>query len=355
VATIRDVAKRAGVAISTVSAVINRSAPTSEAVVARVEQAIAEIGYMPHGAAQALRSGQSRLIGLIVPDITNPHFSTVARVIETVCLAAGYMTFVYNTDEDADHEMHILKMMRQQRVAGLILISTRSDAEHGARLMAEINVPTVLLGSHVEGVPFDEITLDEVRAGQLAVGYLLGLEHRRIAVIGGRKGVSTADERLEGCRLAFVEHGLSLPDELILPGNFSQTQAFESTRRIMSGQQGASAIVTLSNFMTIGVMRGLVAMNLTSPRDVSIIGIDDFEWAEIMNPQPCAIAQPVVEMAEVAIGTLLDQIESGKKPTGQRRLFEPTLVVRTSCAPAKGRSDGRPSARRIKPGGTMSA
>ena len=115
--TIRDVAQKAGVAISTVSAVINRSAPTSAAVIARVEQAIAEIGYMPQRAAQTLRSGQSRLIGLIIPDIGNPHFSTVARVVENLCLDAGYMTFIYNTNEDADHEMQILRMMRMQRVS----------------------------------------------------------------------------------------------------------------------------------------------------------------------------------------------------------------------------------------------
>jgi DNA-binding LacI/PurR family transcriptional regulator len=332
VATIRDVAKRAGVAISTVSAVVNRSAPTSEAVVARVQRAIAEIGYAPDKAAQSLRSGQSRLIGLIVPDITNPHFTTVARTVETVCMAAGYMTFVYTTDEDSDHEMKILKMMRMQRVAGLILISTRSDAEHGARLMAEIKVPTVLMGSHVESVPFDVITLDELAAGQLAVGHLLELGHRRIAVIAGREGVSTAYERLEGCRLAFAEHGLSLPDDLIFPGNFSQAQSFDIARRIISEPEKVSAIVTLSNLMTVGVMRALVSMNLSSPRDLSLIGIDDFEWAEIMNPQPCAVAQPVVEMTEVAIGNLLDQIETGKSPTGRRLLFEPKLVVRESCA-----------------------
>jgi DNA-binding LacI/PurR family transcriptional regulator len=332
VATIRDVARRAGVAISTVSAVINRSAPTSNSVVGRVERAIAEIGYTPHGGAQALRSGQSRIIGVIVPDITNPHFSTVARVAETVCMAAGYMTFVYNTDEDSDHEMHILRMMRTQRVAGLILISTRSDAEHGARLMAEINVPTVLLGSSVEGVPFDTIATDNVRAGQLAIQHLLGLGHRRIAVISGRKGVSTGEERLDGCRLAFAEHGLSLDDGLIFAGDFSQAQAFESTHRIMSGDIMPSAIFALSNMMTIGVMRGLVAMGLSSPRDVSILGIDSFEWPEIMNPQPTIVAQPIVEMTEVAIGTLLDQIETGKAPTARRSLFEPKLVVRASCA-----------------------
>ena len=132
--TIRDVAQRAGVAISTVSAVINRSAPTSADVVARVERAIAEIGYTPQRAAQILRSGRSKLIGVIVPDITNPHFSTLARVVEKECLQAGYMTFVYNTDEDTNHEIRILRMMRMERVAGLILISTRSDARHGRRL-----------------------------------------------------------------------------------------------------------------------------------------------------------------------------------------------------------------------------
>jgi len=330
VATIKDVAKRAGVAVSTVSAVINRSAPTSETVVTKVERAIAEIGYTPHSAAQSLRSGRSRFIGLIVPDITNPHFSKVARVTEAVCMAAGYMTFVYNTGEDPDHEMQILKMMRMQRVAGLILISTRSDAEHGARLMAEINVPTVLLGSNVAAVPYDVITLDEVRAGQLAIRHLLDLGHRRIAVVSGRPGVSTAEERLEGCRLAFAEAGLELNDDWIFPSNFSQEQAFENTQRIMSGRKRPTAILALSNLMMLGVMRGLVALNLSSPGDVSIIGIDDFDWPEIMNPQPSTVAQPVVEMTEVAIAALLDQIEGKKKPSGRRTVFEPTLIPRAS-------------------------
>lgn len=329
--TIRDVASRAGVAISTVSAVINRSAPTSAAVVARVEQAIAEIGYMPQRAAQTLRSGRSRLIGLIIPDIANPHFATVARVVENVCLGAGYMTFVYNTDEDSDHEMQILKMMRMQRVAGLILISTRSDAQHGARLMAEIGVPTVLMGSHVGGTPFDIITLDDVKAGRLAMSRLLDLGHRRIAVMAGRSGVSTNEERLEGCRVAFAERGLAFGNVEIVLANFSEERAFEETRRLVSRRERPTGILSLSNLMTIGVMRGLVAERLASPRDVSIVGIDDFEWAEIMNPQPTTIAQPIVEMTQVAISMLLDQIKTGHRPSGRRLCFEPELVVRASC------------------------
>ena len=329
-ATIRDVARRAGVAISTVSAVINRSAPTSAAVIERVERAIAETGYMPHKAAQALRSGQSRLVGLVVPDITNPHFSTVARVIERVCMAAGYMTFVYNTGEDSEHEMQILRMMRMQRVSGLVLIPTRSDAEHGARLMAEINVPTVLLDSHVDGVPFDSVTLDNEKAAELAMRHLVELGHRRIAVVSGRKGVSTAEERLAGCRRVLAEAGLPIDDGIIACGNFSQDEAFEITQRLMSAEDRPTAIFSLSNLMTIGVLRALGAMRLSSPEDVSTIGIDDFEWAEIMSPQISAVAQPIVEMAEHAIRMLLEEIERKTKPAARRAVFPPRLVLRSS-------------------------
>jgi DNA-binding LacI/PurR family transcriptional regulator len=332
VSTIRDVAKKAGVAISTVSAVVNRSAPTSAAVVARVEQAIAEIGYMPQRAAQTLRSGQSRLIGLIIPDIGNPHFATVARVVENLCLDAGYMTFIYNTNEDADHEMEILRMMRMQRVAGLILISTRSSAKHGARLMTEINVPTVLMGSHVAGTPFDTVTLDEGAAARLATGRLLDLGHRRLSVVAGRSGVSSNDERVKGCRAAFIERGLELGAEQIVIANFREEQAFVETRRLLSQTQRPTAIVSLSNMMTIGVMRALVAEQVASPREISLIGIDDFDWAEIMNPRPTTIAQPIVEMTREAISILLDQIGNGRPSTGRRITFAPRLVVRDSCA-----------------------
>ena len=218
--TIRDVAKRAGVAISTVSAVINRSAPTSVDVVARVERAIAEIGYAPQRAAQTLRSGRSRLVGVIVPDITNPHFSALARVVENECLKAGFMTFVYNTDEDTEHEMRILRMMRMQQAAGLILISTRSDARHGRRLLMEIGVPVVTMGSLVAGTPYDFVALDDVEAGSLAAGRLLDLGHRRILVIGGREGVSSHELRLKGAvKRSAVAGSVSLTSRFASPSS----------------------------------------------------------------------------------------------------------------------------------------
>ncbi|MCX5478564.1 LacI family DNA-binding transcriptional regulator [Kaistia geumhonensis] len=330
--TIKDVAQRAGVAISTVSAVINRSAPVSEEVIQRVEDAIAAIGYLPHGAAKALRSGDSRLIGLILPDITNPFFSTVARVIETVCMRAGYMTFVYNTDEDVDHEMRILKMMRAQRVAGMILISTRSDAEHGQRLMSEINVPTVLFSSNVPATPYDAITLNEAKASRIAIDYLAGLGHRRIGVLSGRPHVSTHEERLEACLDALRAHGIEPQAELIVAANFDQSQAFEACRALLALPEPPSAIFAFSNLMMVGMMRAVVSSGLACPRDISLVGIGDFEWPEIMNPQMTVVSMPAAEMAECAIETLLDQIASKRPPTGRRIMFDPRLVIRESTA-----------------------
>ena len=326
--TIRDVAKRAGVAISTVSAVINRSAPTSDEVIAKVERAIAEIGYAPQRAAQTLRSGRSRLIGLIVPDITNPHFSALARVVENECLKAGYMTFVYNTDEDTDHEMRILKMMRMERVAGLILISTRSDVRHGRRLMAEIHVPTVLMGSLVAGTPFDFVALDDVEAGAMAARRLLDLGHRRIVVIGGREGVSSHELRLRGCRIAFRECGLALADDQVSLAQFTLQKACEETRRVMSSPSPPTAFVSLSNFMTIGVIRAFADLRVRCPQEASFIGVDDFDWADIMYPRPTLVAQPIADMTRTAIATLLDQVAGDTEPSSRQFLFPPRLVER---------------------------
>ena len=333
VSTIRDVAQRAGVAISTVSAVINRSAPTSANVVKRVERAIAEIGYAPQRAAQTLRSGRSRLIGVIVPDITNPHFSTLARVVERECLQAGYMTFVYNTDEDTNHEMRILRMMRMERVAGFILISTRSDSRHGRRLQQEIQVPTVLMGSAVATTPYDFIALDDVEAGALAASRLLELGHQRILVIGGRKGVSSHTLRMKGCAMAFERNGMKLGEDQVRFANFTAEQAYAETRLSMTSALPPTAIISFSNFMTLGVIRALTDLDRKCPDDVSLIGVDDLDWTDIMRLKPTLIAQPIEQMTRAAIGELILQVEEGTPPSGRRILFPPKLIERSSCGP----------------------
>ncbi|MGD9913275.1 MAG: LacI family DNA-binding transcriptional regulator [Rhizobiaceae bacterium] len=334
-ATIRDVARRAKVAVSTVSAVINQSAPVSQAVVSRVEAAIRETGYTPNVAARSLRNGDSRLIGLVVPDISNPFFSALARIIETRCLAAGYMSFVYNTDEDPKREEQILGMMHMQRVAGLILTPTESSAEHGAKLSKHLKVPTILLDRHVAGTDFEAVVLDNRQAAHMAADYLLRLGHRRIAIVAGREGVSSAEERLDGCRQAFAQRGVAFDEKLVLRGDYDQTRALGVTQRVLSGAERLTAVLAFNNVMTIGILRGLHNLGLSCPKDVSIIGIDDFDWAEAVQPRLTVVAQPVAEMAERAIDRLLARL-AGEAPSEQRlHVFEPVLIARESCIRAE--------------------
>jgi len=336
VATIKDVAKRAGVAISTASAALNRSAPVSEDVLHRVAEAVRATGYVPHGAAQSLRSGRSRLIGLVVPNIANPHFAAVAREVENVCLAAGYTSVVYSTGQDAERESQVLKMMRVQRVAGLIVIPTRSDAEHGAALVDQIHVPTVLLDMYVEGLPYDVIKTDNIEAGRIATEHLLGLGHRRIGIIVGIPGLATSDDRHEGYRKAFADRGLEPDPELALPGDFDQKTAHDMGVKLIGMAQRPTAIVTISNMMTMGLLFAIRERGLAIPGDLSVVGIDDLEFAQLLDPKPTAVATPILQMARRSIQKLLAQLSGATKPDGGWEVYQPQLIVRQSTAAPKG-------------------
>ena len=243
------------------------------------------------------------------------------------------MTFVYNTDEDTNHEIRILRMMRMERVAELILISTRSDARHGRRLQQEIHVPTVLMGSAVAGAPYDFIALDDVEAGILAASRLLDLGHRRIVVIGGRRGVSSHELRLKGCREAFRRRGLALPADWVHLADFRLETAYEKMRASLTETPAPTAIISLSNFMTIGVIRALTDLGVRCPEDVSLIGVDDLDWADVMRIRPTLIAQPIEAMTRTAIAALLEQLTTAGSPQKRRILFPPKLTERESCAP----------------------
>lgn len=346
-ATIKDVARRAGVAISTASAVINGSAPVSGDVIARVEEAIRATGYVPNAAARSLRSGRSRLIGLVLPNIANPWCGAVAREVENVCLNAGYTTVVYSTGQDAQRESQVLTIMRMQRVAGLIIIPTRSDAAHGANLVSQIHVPTVLLDMYVEGLPYEVIKTDNVEAGRLATDHLLSLGHRQIAMIVGIPGLATSDDRYAGYAAAHADHGVEVDRSLVVPGDFDQEASHAAAIGLLTRPDPPTAIVTVSNMATIGLLFAIRELGLSVPDQVSVVGIDDLEFAGLLEPRPTAVATPSLEMAREAIHNLLDQISGKQSSSGRWIVHQPYLLIRASTAPPTDRRFGVTDSPRI--------
>ena len=331
-ATIKDVAKAAGLAISTVSAVINRSAPVSEDAIKRVGQAIDTVGYIANGAARSLRSGKSSLIGLLVPNVANPIFGAVAREVEHFCFERGYTSVVFSTGQDADRESQILRMLRMHRVGGLLIIPTRSDAKHGASLKSMIHVPTVLLDMYVDGLPFDVVKTDNVEAGRLAAEHLIALGHRRIGIIVGIPGLATSDDRLAGYIQAHRAAGVPSDPTLIVAGRFVTDTAYQAALGLIDRPDRPTAIVTISNLMSVGLLFAVKERKLRLPQDLSIVGIDDLDIAELLDPVPTVVATPVIGMASRAIEMLLAEIENGVPPAGKREIWKPKLVPRGSAA-----------------------
>ena len=350
-ATIKDVARRAGVAISTASAVMNGSAPVSGEVIAKVQDAIRTTGYVPHAAARSLRSGRSKLIGLVLPNIANPWCGAVAREVENVCLNAGYTTVVYSTGQDAQRESQVLTMMHMQRVAGMIVIPTRSDAAHGANLVNQIHVPTVLLDMYVEGLPYEVIKTDNVEAGRLATDHLLTLGHRRIGMIVGIPGLATSDDRYAGYARAHADHGVTIDEGLVVPGDFDQERSRTAALRLLTRPDPPTAILTVSNMATIGLLFAVRELKLSVPDQLSVVGIDDLEFAGLLEPRPTAVATPSLEMAQEAIHKLLDQISGRREPTREWSVHAPQLIVRSSTAPVQARDPAAGGAGRPRPQG----
>lgn len=331
-ATLRDVANRAGVSIGSVSAVINRTAPVSATLRQRVLAAIEELGYAPDGVARSLKTGRTRTVGLIIPDITNPLFAALASAVEQSCDAAGYTLVLCATADDPDKELRHLQLMRTQRADGIILVPNGIQPGNVEAIRRLIRVPTVLVDRTLQGLAeFDWVTLDNRAAARMAVEYLVRSGHRRIGIVTGRPGISISTERLEGYREALEGTGIGFDEGLAACGAFHIDTAIKATATLLHRHPRPTAIFSTSNLTTIGVMRAITEQGFRCPKDISVTGIDDFEWSAAFSPGLTAVVQPIQAIGERAVERLLARIDGRVAAAPSRDVFAPQLVVRDSC------------------------
>jgi LacI family transcriptional regulator, galactose operon repressor len=333
VVTIKDVATRAGVSIGSVSAVINQKAVTSPELRARVLKAIEELGYAPHGGAQSLKGGRTKSIGLLVPDIINPHFAAVAGAIERACDRAGYLLSLGNTLGDLEKEARHLQILRRQRVDGLILDLVGTSEEYVARIRKTITVPTVLIDRRIDASDFDSVTLDNRAAGRLVTEYLLRIGHRRIAIVIGGLEYSTAVERMGGYLDTLADSGIDRDDRLILQGQFDIGPAYQATTEMLSSGIRPTAIFCINNQMTIGVMQALRDQGFRCPQDISVAGVDDLPTATAFEPYLTTAIQPTDQIGQAAVNCVLARLNNTAPSEPVHIVCDPRLIVRGSCRP----------------------
>jgi LacI family transcriptional regulator len=329
--TIVDVARKAGVSVSTVSHVVNHTRRVLPETRKLVEAAIASVGYQTNTLARSLKTATTKSVGIAISAISNPYFSDIICAIETECARLGLMVFLSDTQDDPERELNVVKALHQRRVDGIILAPSPDPLERSLKFIKAVAMPCVLV-DRMPNENFDQVGVKNCEAMALLIGHLASLGHRRIGFIAGHPGFATTLERIAGYKSALAAHGLPFDPALLVTGNATTAAATASTHALMALPRPPTALAAGNNMTTIGAMRALKALGLKAPEDISIAGIDDFEWADCFEPRLTVVAQPCEEIGRTAAALLIERIAHSD---GARRTIrlDGALIKRNSCGP----------------------
>lgn len=329
--TVEDVAREAGVSTATVSRVFNRTARVSDKTMQKVLKAARKLNYRPSRVARRLRvkSSQSMVVGLIIPDMENPFFSEIARGVEDVAYRSHHAVMICNTDEDAEKEKFYIDTLLDERTSGMIAALTSGNVKYVQRLVDE-GYPVVCVDRRQKIGHTDVVTVDNKGGAYQAVRRLIELGHRRIGIINGIKGLSTTRERFEGYRKALKEAGIGVDSKMVTYGNSRQDGGSRQAKRLLALEERPTAIFSTNNLMTLGCLEQMYKQGIRIPADMAIIGFDDMPWAVALNPPLTAVRQPGYELGTTAAELLIKRLAEPGRSTSSIEL-SPELVVRASC------------------------
>ena len=345
-ATIRSVAKLAGVAPSTVSHYLNQTAPLSPATAKNVEQAIAALNYRVNLGARSLRLRKTNSIGVVIPNITSPYFGEIAAIMENKLWERGFQTLLCISERSPERELSQVAHLVARQVDGILLVYC-SQKSRVADTLGNIPVPIVFVDRQVPDQY--SICTDNVLGGRLAARHLATLGHRAIGVLCGEPSVQNVVERMQGFQLELQEFGLEIPDAYKVTGRQDLQLGLRITD-LLQLEPRPTAIFATNDIVAIGAWRKLAESGFRIPRDISIVGFDDIEISRFLVPPLTTVAQPYREIGAKAVELLISLVQSGdaKKPPEENVILTPTLRIRGSTAPlTKGGADGSAIHRRV--------
>jgi len=336
-ATVRDVAKKAGVSAMTVSRVINGSASVHPETRRRVEHAVAELDFVPSGVARGLMSSKTGALGLIVPDIVNPFFAIVVRGAETVARRAGYRLLLCNTEGDLALERQYVEDMIAHRVEGLLIAPLSDRSKASLMQLVRRRFPFVLIDRSIADLDCDLVQADSVAGAKKLVTHLIRIGHRRIAVIIEPDNVSTARERLLGYRASLDAAGLKFEPDLVVRTTADRAGGFAAMQQILRFKPLPTAVFAVNNMTALGAIQAIREVGLVVPKDVALVCFDDVEHLAVLSPFLTVINQPTETFGTLGSQLLLARINGEAGDHSRRIVLQSDLIVRESCGAALAR------------------
>ncbi|PUX71080.1 transcriptional regulator RbsR [Cronobacter sakazakii] len=329
-ATMKDVARLAGVSTSTVSHVINKDRFVSEAIRLRVEDAIRTLNYAPSALARSLKLNQTRTIGMLITASSNPFFSELVRGVERSCFERGYSLVLCNTDGDEQRMNRNLETLLQKRVDGLLLLCTETHQPSPAIMKRYPAIPTVMMDWSPFDGGSDVIQDNSLLGGDIATRYLIDKGYTRIACVTGPLDKTPARLRLEGYRTAMQRAGLPVAEGYEVIGDFEFAGGLRAMQSLLALPEPPQAVFMGNDAMAVGAYQALYQAGLRIPQDIALVGYDDIELASYMTPPLTTIHQPKDELGELAIDVLIHRMAQPELQQ-QRLQLTPELMIRGSA------------------------
>lgn len=334
-ATLKDVAREAGVSVGMASRVLGGYGYFSDDTRDKVTAAAVSLDYRPNVVARSLRKGQTQAIGVLVSNIVSFHWTTFVRGVEEAANKRGYQVILGNTQDDPDLERVYLSTLVERNVDGIILSPHPANLEHLGKLIGE-GLPMLLIDSGTPDIDAPVINIDDLAGAHRATDYLIGLGHRRIGMVAGAMHLTSAIDRLQGYRDAHRAHGLSEDDELIVPGEYRFDEAYRATRTLISRPDPPSALLICNELMTGAALQCLKDHGIAIPDAMSVVAFDDPAWTSFFNPSLTTVRTPRHRIGTLALETLLAAIDDPGAGVFPATTVETELVVRESCTPPRG-------------------
>ncbi|MDC0612497.1 substrate-binding domain-containing protein [Vibrio sp.] len=328
-ATMKDIARIAGVSTSTVSHVINKSRYVSDEISHKVLKVAAELNYSPSALARSLKVNRTHTFGMLMTSSTNPFFGEVVKGVERSCYQKGYNLILCNTEGDSERMKTSIDTLLQKRVDGLILMCPTLSGDKPNLFANYPDIPVVVMDWGPIAFSCDKIQDNSYKGGQIATQYLIDNGHKQIGCITGPLTNHQAIVRFDGYKQAMQNNELSINADWVAHGDFSCQSGYEAFHHLAQNSSLPSAIFVSNDMMAMGVLKAAHELNIAIPEQVSIIGYDDIHIANFMTPPLTTIHQPKYRLGQAAVETLVDRLASPGKESCVIEL-EPTLVARES-------------------------
>jgi len=337
--TIKYIADKLGVSITTVSRVLNGKAKEyriSERTANAILELAKELNYTPNPIAKSLRERRTNTIGLVIPDISNPFFASIAQNIENEARKFGYTIMLCDSGEDTNQEAELIKILINRRVDGFIICPVGISSEHLGVIFKK-KIPIVIVDRYFRGLNCSYVVSDNYRGAYDAVNYLIKCGHRVIGCVQGLIGTSVNSDRVQGYKDALIHNGIEVDRTLITGDSFGEKNGYIATKLLLNRERKPTAILALSNLISLGALKAIKEEGLSIPQDISIISFDDQPYCEYLSPPMTMIAQQKAEMGEIAVKLLINQIGSkensyDKGNTVQKIVIPTRLVIRKSVS-----------------------